>query len=200
MKRIVIASNNEGKIKEIKEILGDKGFEILSMKDAGFSDEILEDKDSFEGNALKKAQSVMEVVKEITLADDSGLEVDILDGQPGVHSARFAGNDATDQRNNEKLLRLMEDTPDHNRGAQFRCVIALVIPDGRNFFAEGICRGKISKMPFGNNGFGYDPIFIPQGFNKTFAELQEHQKNEISHRAIAIKKIKDIMVKEGLFD
>ena len=200
MKKIVIASNNLGKIKEIKDILGNKEFEFLSMNDVGFHQDVVEDQDSFEGNALKKASSVMEVIGEITLADDSGLEVDILDGQPGIFSARFSGENPTDKKNNEKLLELMKHVPHEDRGAQFRCVIALILPDGRRFMAEGICRGKIAGEPSGNNGFGYDAIFIPEGLDKTFGELPNHEKNQISHRFKALNKLREIMVQGGLFD
>lgn len=200
MKRIVIASNNAGKIKEIKNILGNNKLEFLSLKDVGFYKEILEDQDSFEGNAYKKAECVAKDVNEIVLADDSGLEVDILNGQPGVFSARFAGKNATDEKNNEKLLGMMKDVPEEKRGAQFRCVLVLMLPNGKSFKAEGICRGKIADRPYGNEGFGYDPIFIPEGYNKTFGQMQEDEKNKISHRYLALQKLKEIMIKEGLLD
>lgn len=200
MKRIVIASNNAGKIKEIKNILGNNKLEFLSLKDVGFYKEILEDQDSFKGNAYKKAECVAKDVNEIVLADDSGLEVDILNGQPGVFSARFAGKNATDEKNNEKLLEMMKDVPEEKRGAQFRCVLVLMLPNGKSFKAEGICRGKIADRPYGNEGFGYDPIFIPEGYNKTFGQMQEDEKNKISHRYLALQKLKEIMIKEGLLD
>lgn len=200
MKRIVIASNNVGKIKEIQNILGNNKLEFLSLKDVGFYKEILEDQDSFKGNAYKKAECVAKDVNEIVLADDSGLEVDILNGQPGVFSARFAGKNATDEKNNEKLLEMMKDVPEEKRGAQFRCVLVLMLPNGKSFKAEGICRGKIADRPYGNEGFGYDPIFIPEGYNKTFGQMQEDEKNKISHRYLALQKLKEIMIKEGLLD
>jgi XTP/dITP diphosphohydrolase len=196
MKKIIIASNNVDKIKEIRCIFGDNLFCFLTLKDIGFEQKILEDQNSFQGNALKKASLIMNVTKQLTLADDSGLEVDILNGQPGVYSARFSGTNATDEENNKKLLKLMEGVPMNERRAQFRCVVAVVSPDGRSFIAEGVCPGKIGDKARGNNGFGYDPIFIPQGFNRTFAELEDHEKNKISHRSIALKNLKDIMLRE----
>ena len=160
----------------------------------------MEDQDSFEGNAYKKAKSVARVINEIILADDSGLEVDILNGQPGVFSARFSGENATDEKNNEKLLKMMEGVPEEKRGAQFRCVLVLMLPNGKSFKVEGICRGRIADRPYGNEGFGYDPIFIPEGYNITFGQMGKDEKNRISHRFLALKKLKEIMVMEGLLD
>ena len=134
------------------------------------------------------------------LADDSGLEVDILNGKPGVFSARFSGENATDEENTKKLLEMMKDIPKEHRGAQFRCVLILMLPNGKIYRADGICRGRIADKPYGNNGFGYDPIFIPEGYDKTFGELQKHEKNNISHRFFALQKLKKIMAKEGLLD
>ena len=200
MRKIVIASNNAGKIKEIQNILGNNKFEFLSLKEIVFYQDILEDQDSFEGNAYKKAESVARVVNDIVLADDSGLEVDILNGQPGVFSARFSGKNATDENNNEKLLKMMKDVPEEKRGAQFRCVIVIILPNGKSFKAEGICRGKITDKPNGNKGFGYDPIFIPVGYNKTFGQMEKDEKNRISHRFLALQRLKEIMMGEGLLD
>lgn len=200
MKRIIIASNNQGKIKEIKNIFGDRKLEFLSMNEVGFNQEIIEDQDSFEGNALKKASTVMDVLGEITLADDSGLEVDALNGRPGVFSARFSGEGSSDMENNKKLLRLLKGLPCEARGAQFRCVIVLLLANGQWFMTEGICHGRISDRLCGNKGFGYDPLFIPEGFKKSFAELPRDTKNKISHRFIALNKLKEIMEQEGLLD
>lgn len=200
MKKIIIATHNLGKLKEIRNILKGDEYEFFSLGDIDFTHEIIEDQDTFEGNALKKAYSVMRIAKELTLADDSGLEVDILNGQPGIFSARFSGEHATDDNNNEKLLRLMKDVPFEERGAQFRCVIALVLPSGQSLISEGICRGKIADKPYGNHGFGYDPIFVPEGFDRTFAQIDEKEKNKISHRSIALHRLKEIMTEEGLLD
>lgn len=198
MKRLIIASNNTGKIKEISEIIGSRGFELLSLKDIGFTGEIMEGCHSFKENAIKKALCVMGFAEELTLADDSGLEVDALGGQPGVLSARFSGQHATDESNNKKLLRLLSNIPEGERNAQFRCVMALVHSNGERDIAEGICRGRIADKPKGDNGFGYDPIFIPDGYDKTFAELGDGVKNAISHRSIALEKLRWIMVGKGL--
>jgi XTP/dITP diphosphohydrolase len=200
MKRIIIASNNKGKIKEIKAIIGEQDIEILTLEDIGFTRKITEDGHSIKENAIKKGLCVMKTVGELTLADDSGLEVDAINGQPGVFSARFSGQGATDERNNRKLLALLNNIPMEKRGAQFRCVMALIYPNGKIYTAEGICRGRISDRPIGDKGFGYDPIFIPDGYDETFAQLGDHIKNQISHRAIALDKMKNIMISEGLID
>ncbi|NLJ40788.1 MAG: RdgB/HAM1 family non-canonical purine NTP pyrophosphatase [Clostridiales bacterium] len=191
MIKVVIASNNPGKIKEIKDIWGDNKFKFLSQKEFGFIENIEEDQDSFMGNALKKALSVVRAVNKPTIADDSGLVVDALDGEPGIFSARYAGINATDGKNNEKVLRLLKDVPPGLRGAQFCCAMVLVLPDGKTFSAEGRCKGMIAEQPIGNNGFGYDPIFIPNGYDETFGQLPNHIKRGISHRADAIKNLKE---------
>lgn len=193
MIRIIVATNNQGKMGEIKEIFQNSRYEMVSLKDINFTDNIVEDQDSFKGNALKKALTVMEVTNEIVLGDDSGLEVDELGGSPGILSARFAGERSKDRDNNEKLLELMNNIPLDKRGAQFRCVMALVSPNGEELISEGICRGTISYEPHGKFGFGYDPLFIPEGYDKTFAQLGEKEKNKISHRAIALKNMKNMI-------
>lgn len=193
MKKIIVATRNPGKMKEIEEIFKSNRYKIFSLDDIGFMVNIVEDQDSFKGNAIKKALSVVESIGEIALGDDSGLEVDELGGQPGIFSARFSGPDATDKENNEKLIRIMKSIPLDRRGAQFRCLMALVLPDGRQFIAEGICRGTIGYEAHGNMGFGYDPLFIPDGYTKTFAQIGEEHKNQISHRAIALRNIKSLV-------
>jgi XTP/dITP diphosphohydrolase len=193
MERLIFASNNEGKIKEVKQLLHDFPIKVESLKDIGIQVNIIEDQESFEKNALKKATEIMKITGKWVLSDDSGLEVDALNGQPGVYSARFAGEKASDEENNQKLLRMMQQIPDSKRGAQFRCVVALVSPKGHVIQTEGICRGKIGHAPKGNNGFGYDPLFIANAVEKTFAELTEDEKNIISHRAIALKKLKELI-------
>ena len=176
MKKLVIATGNAGKLLEIKEVFKDLPFKFLSLKDVGFEGTIEEDQDTFKGNAIKKAIEVMRYTGEITLADDSGLEVDALGGKPGVFSARFAGINATDEQNNEKLIQMMKDVPDAKRTARFRCVIAVAFPGGQTLIAEGVCEGKIGYFPKGTNGFGYDPLFIVDKYNKTFAELEQYEK------------------------
>ncbi|NLO81798.1 MAG: XTP/dITP diphosphatase [Clostridiales bacterium] len=194
MRRIIAATNNPGKIKEIKQILNDLPFEILSLKDAGVNIRVTEDGSSFEENALKKAMEIFKYTGQAVLADDSGLEVMALGGQPGVYSARFAGENATDEENNAKLLKMLEAVPFERRQAVFRCVVVLVRPDASVLRATGACYGKIGFSPAGRNGFGYDPLFIVDGLGKTFAELTPEEKNVISHRGVALKKLKELII------
>ncbi|HHY82189.1 MAG TPA: XTP/dITP diphosphatase [Clostridiales bacterium] len=193
MKRLVIASNNEGKIKEIRQLFSDLDYEIVSLKDINIKVDINEDQPDFAGNSFKKASEISRLTGEIVLADDSGLEVEALGGQPGVHSARFAGSNATDCQNNEKLLSLLKDVPENRRNARFRCVVTMYWPDGSYIQTEGTCPGRIGNSPRGNGGFGYDPLFIVEGYNRTMAELTAEEKNSISHRAIAIKALVDLL-------
>lgn len=194
MMDIVVATKNRNKIREIKDLLKDLPVNVLSLDDGDWQiPQIVEDGKTFRENAVKKAKIVAEITGKITLADDSGLEVDALGGQPGIYSARFAGENATDRENNLKLLNLMKDVPSDRRGAQFRCVIAIASPDGRVDVVEGVCRGDIGFSEKGGGGFGYDPIFIPAGYNKTFAELGMTTKNKISHRGKALEKAKLVL-------
>ena len=194
MSKIVMASNNRHKIKEIEAFLrklcpNDKNgepFEILSLADIGFTDDIVEDGDTFEANALIKARSVARLGY-IGIADDSGLCVDALNGEPGVYSARYAGGH-DDADNNRKLLENMKDVPKEARGAHFVSVIACVFPDGRELVARGECPGTMLLDYRGNGGFGYDPLFLYEPMDKTFAEMNAEEKNAISHRARAMEK------------
>lgn len=187
----VIATGNKHKLEEIGAILKDFNLEVLSMKDVGLEGlEIIEDGNTFEENALIKAKTVMEKTGRLALADDSGLEVDILNNQPGIYSARFAGEKATDEENNNKLLKLLSGVPLEDRKARFVCAIAAVFPNGESIVLRGECPGKIGFEPKGTAGFGYDPLFIVEGSDKTFAELGEEKKNRISHRARALEKLK----------
>lgn len=181
--KIVLASNNQNKINEIKSILDRvvDGVEVLSLKEIGFYDEIVEDADTFEGNALIKARTVA-ALGYIGIADDSGLCVDALGGAPGVYSARYAGEPCDHQKNNEKILSALAGKEDPERSAAFVSVIACVLPNGKSFTVKGECKGKMLKALQGNGGFGYDPLFMPEGFDKTFAELSFDEKNSISHR------------------
>jgi XTP/dITP diphosphohydrolase len=192
MKELVFATHNKNKIKEIQHLIGQK-FRIFSLDDIGYSEEIPEDQTTIEGNAEAKAKRIFELFHRNCFADDTGLEVEMLNRQPGVISARFA--DYTGERNEgedvssaniRKLLRLMQG--DINRKARFRTVIALVL-DGQIYFFEGMVNGQILEVSKGTGGFGYDPVFQPEGHNKTFAEMTLEQKNSISHRAIAINKL-----------
>jgi XTP/dITP diphosphohydrolase len=185
--KLVVASRNEHKVKEIREILGGQPWEILSLADFPQLPEVVEDQDTFVGNALKKAKEIAASTGLLTLADDSGLEVDALDGRPGVYSARFAGPKATDGENNEKLLKLLADVPQEKRTARFRCVIAIAKPDGWSTYVEGHCRGVIGYAPAGSGGFGYDPLFYVPSLEKTFAQLSPEEKNAISHRGKALQ-------------
>lgn len=187
----VIATENEHKLKEIGAILKDLHLEVLSIRDAGLEGlKIIENGDTFEENALIKARAVMEKTGKLAIADDSGLEVDMLNSQPGIYSARFAGENATDDENNKKLLKLLEGVPLHDRTARFVCSIAAVFPNGDTLVLRGECPGIIGLEPKGKGGFGYDPLFIVEKYNKTFAELGEEKKNRISHRAVALEKLK----------
>jgi len=198
MKRIIVATNNAGKVQEIRQILGDLPFELLSLRDAGIDIKVEEDQDSFEGNARKKALEIAQYTGYPALADDSGLEVMALRGQPGVYSARFAGENATDEQNNAKLLKMMEGIPYEKRQARFCCAVVLAYPDGRILQATGECYGRIGFKPSGSGGFGYDPLFIVEDLGKTFAELTPEEKNGISHRGIALRKLRELMVQNCL--
>lgn len=189
--KMILASKNKHKLKEISDILKNFNIELISMTAAGLGGiEIIEDGETFEENSMKKAVTVMRKTNIATIADDSGLEVDYLDGRPGVYSARFAGEDVTDNENNRKLLKMLEDVPAEKRGARFVSVISVVFPDGRSFSVRGECEGKIGLKEKGIKGFGYDPLFIACEYNKTFAELGSEIKNKISHRAKALVKFK----------
>lgn len=186
---IVFATNNEHKLKEIREILENE-IDVLSLTDIGSLDEIPEDNDTLEENALQKARYVNNKFGFNCLADDTGLEVAALNGAPGVYSARYAGESRSSEENIKKLLSELYGIED--RKARFRTVIALLC-DGKEYIFEGIINGKITDKKVGTNGFGYDPVFIPEGYTKTFAELSSEEKNIISHRALAVKKLVDFL-------
>ncbi|OPJ56308.1 ribonuclease PH [Alkalithermobacter paradoxus] len=188
---VVIATSNNHKLTEIGKILSEFNVKVLSLNDLGFKDiKIDETGSTFEENALIKAREVMKRTGKIAIADDSGLMVDILGGRPGIYSARFAGENSTDKQNNEKLLKLLNGYPLEKRSARFVSSIAVVFPDKREFTVKGTCEGKIALTPVGENGFGYDPLFIVDGYDKTFGELSSEVKNKISHRAKAMEKMK----------
>jgi len=189
--RILIATMNAGKLREYERLLGEvPGLELDTMASLAETVDVLEDRDTFYGNALKKAVEIASVSGIACLADDSGLEVDALGGRPGVLSARYSGEGATDARNNEKLLAELTGTPNEERGARFRCAIVLAAPEGTELASvEDACEGRIGREPRGTHGFGYDPLFIPDGFTETMAELGPKTKNEISHRARAAAKL-----------
>ena len=192
--KIIIGSNNKGKIKELKDILNNDNYDIISMKDAGLNIEVEEDGETFEENAYKKASEVFKITGEATLADDSGLCVEALNGEPGVFSARYAGEDANDDDRINKLLKNME--VEKNRKAKFVCSIVLIDNKGKKHSFIGECGGEIAYQKKGLNGFGYDPVFIPNGYNKTFAEMNDIEKNNISHRGIAMRKLCEFLNKK----
>jgi XTP/dITP diphosphohydrolase len=191
--RLVLASHNQHKIREIKELTAHLGFPVLGLGEVGDLPPVEEDGETLHANARKKAVETARKLGEWVLADDSGLEVDALGGAPGVHSARFAGEGGGDARNNELLLRKLADLPLEQRGAQFRCVMALASPDEEVEFSEGVCRGVIGYAPRGSNGFGYDPLFIVPELGRTFAELSPEEKNRISHRSRAMRGMLEIL-------
>lgn len=190
MARIIFATGNAGKMKEIKEILKDIPYEVVSMKEAGVSADIVEDGATFEENALIKARTIAELTGEIALADDSGLEVDYLDKAPGIYSARFLGEDTSYEIKNRYLLEQLNGVEGKDRAARFVCAIACVWPDGKSKVCRATIEGELAKEPAGENGFGYDPIFYVPQFGKTTAELSLEEKNEISHRAKALREMK----------
>jgi XTP/dITP diphosphohydrolase len=193
VKRLVVATLNKGKLKEIRAILADLPVEVLSLMDYPELPPVVEDGETFEANAAKKALHVATSTGYLTLADDSGIEVDALGGAPGVQSARFAGPEATDAANNAKLLRLMEAVPEERRTARFRCVMALATPEGRVEVAEGVCEGRLSRREMGDKGFGYDPLFFVPEYGMTFGELPEGIKNAISHRGRALAAARGVL-------
>ncbi len=195
MRRLLIATNNQGKVREIKAILGSFYDEVVSLKDAGISLDVVEDGDSFEANAVKKAREAAEVAGCDALADDSGLCVDALNGAPGIYSARYAGEDATDEQNNEKLLKSLEGI--QNRGARFVSVVALVSGDKVTTARGEVC-GVIAQAPSGKGGFGYDPLFFVPDLGQTFAEIPAEIKNSLSHRARALSALQKKLSEQSL--
>jgi XTP/dITP diphosphohydrolase len=188
--KLFLGTKNQGKIREILSIFGDlPGVELLTHDEKPFS-EVPETGETFLENALLKARSISEETGLPVLAEDSGLEVEALAGAPGVRSARFAGEDAADEGNLEKLLTLLKGVPDGRRSARFVCVAVVRFPDGREIITEDELRGRIAKEPRGRHGFGYDPVFIPQGYDRTLGELGPAVKDRISHRRKALEKIK----------
>lgn len=197
---MIAASSNAHKIKEIQSIMSKFGVKVVSRKEAGVPEfEIEEDGETFEENSLKKAEAIMKATGKLTVADDSGLMVDYLGGAPGVYSARFAGEECDDAKNNEKLLKHLEGLSAEDRKAKFVSVITLMFPDGNTIVARGECPGRIIETPTGENGFGYDPLFVPDGLSKTFAQLSDKEKNSISHRARALEKLEEILTEREIF-
>ena len=193
--RIVFATGNAGKIKEIRMIMEDTGMEVVSMKDAGIRVDIEENGQSYEENALIKARAVAALTKDIVMADDSGLEIDYLNKEPGIYSARYLGEDTPYSVKNANLINRLEGVPDEERTARFVCAIAAVLPDGRELTTLATIEGRIGYEEKGANGFGYDPIFYVPRFDKTTAELTEEEKNQVSHRGKALQLMKEELKK-----
>ena len=197
MDTIVISTHNKGKVKEMEGIAEKLGLDIVTRDEIGISKDfdIEEDGETLEENSYKKAYEIMKLCGKPTLADDSGLMVDYLNGAPGVYSSRYGGEDGNAELNNAKLLSELEGVPFEKRTAHFETVITLVYPDGESIVCKGCCYGHITEEKRGDQGFGYDPVFMPDGYDKTFAQLGVDVKNKFSHRAIALaeleKKLKE---------
>lgn len=189
MKSIILASNNKDKVKEVKEIL--KGYDIISMKEAGIDVDIEENGTTFEENALIKARAIMKLTGQITMADDSGLEIDYLNKAPGVYSARFMGHGTSYDIKNKALIQKLEGVKGSDRSGRFVCAIAVCFPDGREIVKRGTMEGLIAEEIKGDNGFGYDPIVYLPEYGKTSGELAPEEKNKISHRGKALALIKE---------
>ncbi|UWP60558.1 XTP/dITP diphosphatase [Ruminococcus gauvreauii] len=190
MRRIIFATGNSGKMKEIREILSDLNVEVVSMKEAGITADIVEDGATFEENAVIKARAIMEITNEIVLADDSGLEIDYLNKEPGIYSARYMGEDTSYRIKNKNLIDRLEGVPDAKRTARFVCAVAAAFPGGEVVTARGTIEGIIGYEERGENGFGYDPIFYVPEYGCSTAELPPEEKNKISHRGKALRKMK----------
>ncbi len=186
---VVFATNNGNKLREVRQMLSDK-YDILSLQDIGFQQDIPETEETLTGNAILKAQTIADFSRLPVLADDTGLEIEYLDGRPGVYSARFAGEHCNAEDNMNKVLQEMKEA--ENRKAKFRTVIAYIIQQNKHIF-EGEVLGTILSEKRGEHGFGYDPIFVPNGYDKSFAEMSGEQKNEISHRALAVAKMVEFL-------
>ncbi len=193
---IILATNNKSKVREISEMMSGSDITFESLADAGINVEVEETGTTFEENALLKAREICKLSGKPTISDDSGLEIDALDGAPGIYSSRFMGEDTSYDIKNNALIEKLENVADPDRTARFRCCMALVLPDGREFVTEGAMEGIIAREPKGINGFGYDPIlFIPE-YNRTSAELSSEEKNNISHRGEALRKMIEVIKKE----
>ena len=189
--KIIFATGNKGKIKEIQMILADLGVEVITMKDAGIVIDIEENGRTYEENALIKARAVAEHTDAIVMADDSGLEIDYLNNEPGIYSARYMGEDTSYTIKNANLIERLNGVPDEERTARFVCAIAAVLPNRKEITTRGIIEGRIGYEEKGSNGFGYDPIFYVPRFGKTTAELSEEEKNQVSHRGNALMLMKE---------
>jgi len=190
MRKIIFATKNQGKIAEIQEIMKELNLEILSLESAGIDTDIIENGSSFEENAIIKVKEIMKLTNDIVMADDSGLEIDYLNGAPGVYSSRFEGENTPYDIKNNKILSMLEGVPDEKRTARFVCVIAAGFPNGEIITTKGTIEGRIGYEIKGENGFGYDPIFYVPEYNMTTAQMSPQLKNQISHRAKALNQMK----------
>ena len=195
---MIFATTNQGKVREIKTILGDIGEDILSLKEAGISADIVEDGSTFEENAIIKAKAIMELTGQIVLADDSGLEVDAMNKEPGIYSARFMGEDTPYEEKNRAIIERLEGVEGDARSARFVCVIAAAFPDGEVITTRGTIEGIIAKEPAGANGFGYDPIVYVPEYGMTTGQMEPEQKNAISHRGKALVAMKKILKERNI--
>lgn len=199
-KRIIFATGNAGKMKEIRMIMEDTGMEVVSLKEAGIVLDVEENGATYEENALIKARAAAEQTDDIVMADDSGLEIDYLNCEPGVYSARYMGEETSYTIKNANLIERLNGVPDEKRTARFVCAIAAVLPDGRELTTRAAIEGRIGYEEKGSNGFGYDPIFYVPEFRKTTAELSEEEKNQVSHRGKALQLMKEELKKNENID
>lgn len=200
LKQILIATKNIGKVNEFKALFSQMGIEVKSLLDFPEVTDIEETGSSFVENAVLKAEAISVQFNEVVIADDSGLTIDVLNGRPGIFSARYAGEEKNDQANNKKVLSELVGVPFEKRKAHFQCALAVAFPQKETITVEGVCDGYITEDPVGNNGFGYDPIFFIVEKNKTMAQLTKEEKNKISHRALALAKLSKMLemhLKEG---
>lgn len=195
MKKIIIASSNQGKIKEIKQIVSLPQVKLLTYEDFDRWPKVVEAEESYKDNAMVKAKALVEMFNLPALADDSGLEVDTLGGAPGPHSARYAGPQCSSKDNNKKLLEKLLNCSESERAARFRCVAIYLGPTGKMLVSEGVCEGHIAFGAAGAHGFGYDPLFVPLGYNQTMAELSPELKNKLSHRGKAFREMEKLLKK-----
>lgn len=195
MKELILATNNKNKVSEMKEKLSKLGINVLSQSEAGINIDVDETGETFKENAKIKAEAIYNLVKKPVLADDSGLCIDALDGAPGVHSHRFAGEDATDQDRINIVLDKLKNVPFEERTARFKCCVCFIDENGENHYFEDTAEGIIADSPRGSNGFGFDPVFLFEGGDRTFAEFSKEEKNAVSHRGKAVAKFIDYISK-----
>lgn len=199
MKTVIFATGNQNKLKEIREIMADiPDVRIVSMKEAGIEADIVENGNTFEENARIKAEAVSGISGEIVLADDSGLVIDALNGEPGIFSARYMGEDTSYHIKNNELIRRLDGIPDEDRTARFVCAVAAAVPGKGTYVVRGVMEGRIGYEEKGANGFGYDPIFFLPSYGKTSAEIPPEEKNRISHRGKALRAVREVLVEEGI--